>query len=473
MIVKLKNVNKRLKGIMQKPEWFYVALATVGSLGFVFLTPPFQAPDEAAHYIRVQYIANGYILPADSRNINEQSGISRSVEKVITETFSSSDLQGSSAVKYNANHIAIALGEGYSKDRSYRPPMISYSPIPYLPAIPGLVISNALGLSPLVGLYIARLSIAFATIAIMFLAIGRLPQKRYLLAAIGVVPMLLFQQSVVNADGVSYALLALFVAQIIRIYVLTKQHEKITNREWWLLVGLSASIVLCRPLLFLMLPAALILIGNRQSWKWLAISAVSAVIVAAGWASIIAGTSTAAVSGHTPDNVSPAGQIAYLEQQPKKVLRVAWNSYMTEYGDDEVRSVIGIFGSADTLYPLWMVIVFCCVLTIVAVVSFDSVFVSLSTAARVSLGLLGAVYFAAVNAAMYLYFTPTKFAIVYGVQGRYFLPILILFVAIVGKGLIVSKIQREKTRLYTSIALAGLVLLALFTVLQRFYLTTP
>lgn len=72
-----------------------------------------------------------------------------------------------------------------------------------------------------------------------------------------------------------------------------------------------------------------------------------------------------------PENVRSDQQLHNLIEHLKRGLRVLWNSYMTSFGDDEIRGVIGIFGSADTVYPLDIYYTYVFILGVVAVVSFE------------------------------------------------------------------------------------------------------
>ena len=49
------------------PLHLYLLLGTIGSFAFAILTPPFQVPDEVAHYYRAESIASGGV-PTSSRD---------------------------------------------------------------------------------------------------------------------------------------------------------------------------------------------------------------------------------------------------------------------------------------------------------------------------------------------------------------------------------------------------------------------
>lgn len=197
----LDILKSRITLLFSQPHKLYAIIATIGVLGFAFITPPFQGPDEAVHYVRVQYIAHGYLIPTDT----EKNGISlpESIRDTIKLTFFKDDIRGLTAKKYNFNYTKEAIKKPFNSDKRYSPLMVSYNFLTYLPATPGVFLSNLLNLSPVVSLYVARILLALTSVTIVYFAIKLLPSKKYLFMFIALLPMMLFQQSMVGADGVS------------------------------------------------------------------------------------------------------------------------------------------------------------------------------------------------------------------------------------------------------------------------------
>ena len=468
----VKMLLKRGRGIVSRwvaaPEYVYLAIALVSVISFAIITPPFQGPDEEAHYVRTQYIAHGYFIPIDVKN--SPASLPSSLEDTLYLTFFKDDIRGNTNNKYEPSRTSEALLMAFDKDSRYKPAMVTYSPVPYLPAVPGVFLSNLLNLSPLFSMYIARLSLGIVAILLIFYAIKLIPHKKYLFAAVGLIPMLLFQQAVVTADSVSYALLALFVAYILYL----RDTKKITRNQWLLLGLICIGVTLAKPLLYLFLPLVLILIKKQAALKWIAGIAAVCVIVLFGWIVATSSKTETVIASGTPDDIDSKQQLETLISDPKRVLRVAWNSYMTTFGDDEVRGVIGIFGAADTIYPLWMVTTYTFILGLLFSVNFEKKRVQIDRVWKWLAIVLCVGYFVAVNLALYLSYTPVNFDIVYGVQGRYFLPILIVAAAaIFTGGFRIVKDDITKLKYFTVISIAVLILLALLITIQRYYLYTP
>ncbi|MGB4762508.1 MAG: DUF2142 domain-containing protein [Candidatus Saccharimonas sp.] len=464
----LKNLKVRLMEWASTPERVYLTVALVGVVGFVLITPPFQGPDEKSHYIRTQYVANGYILPVDAGRSGAH--LPASIETVVSATYLKDSGDGG-LKKYDIRSTYHALKTPLDADNTYQPPMISYTAVPYLPAVPGVVLSNALGLSPIIAFYVARLSLALFCVLLTYLAIKIVPYKKYLFVGIALTPMLLFQQSVVSADGTSYALLVFFICFVLHL----RGRQNISNKQWLAIAGLCVSITLAKPLVFLFLPLILLLAKKNAAKILIPLITVLCIAVFAGITLYSSHRSEAVVDPNTPASVDSAMQLENIKENPKRFLRVMWNSYMTDYGDEETQGLIGIFGAADTKFPLSMTLIYTIILAYLAATRFkkDDEQKIVPRGLKIMLASLGALYFILVNVAIYLSFTPVNFNIVYGVQGRYFLPLLILAPLFTVPFLTILKKYQQKSLIYICVSLLILILAALFITFQRYYLFTP
>lgn len=463
------GLRKKLKFIVNRPEYAYLAIALTGVIGFVFITPPFQGPDEHTHYNRVQYIANGYFIPVNVEKSN--ASLPYSIDQVAYKTFYNNDIRGSTNKKSDLHDTKDALNVPYSSDVQTKPVMVTYSPIPYLPAVPFVALSNLLNLSPLVSMYLARLALGIVSVLILFLAVRLIPYKKYFFAIVGLIPMMLFQQAVISADSISYALLALFIAYV--LYLRYSVASIPTKKQWIYLGVLCLLITVAKPLIFLFLPLVLLLVKKKHAIRWiLSIAAVCAALLA-GWMLV----SSAAAGAHntidtTPAEANSSQQTQLVMEHPKRFLRVLWNSYMTPYGDDEVRGVLGVFGAADTIYPLWMFTIYAILLGLFAIIS-NNKRIHMPKRWQLLTVSIAVLYFLAVNYALYIGYTPVNFDIIYGVQGRYFLPIVIASIIFCAGGVYVSKREFSKILLNAFVLVFILIILALFITAQRYYLYTP
>jgi uncharacterized membrane protein len=456
-----------VRGWIKRPQNAYLIIATIATGAFVVATPPFQGPDEEAHFVRLLYITEGYLVPVP---VTKDSSVDLpvSVLNTVKLTHFKDDIKGDTNKKYETWRTGQALDLEYDDDKTYKPTMVPYSPIPYLPAVPLVAASNALNASPVVGLYAARFSLAITSVMILWLAIRVIPAKKYFMAAVGLLPMVAFQQAVVTADGVSYALLALFIAFI--LYLKARAAEDITTKHYVILVCLVILIALSKTLLYAFLPLALILWSKQGAKKWLATSAAAAILAIGAWTLATDQLIT------NPPGVDSAAQAGVLIERPLRWARVMWNSYTSPFGDGQVRGIVGSFGAADTVYPMWATVLVLIGLFASAILALDKTQVRLIVPRFIKLLtlLLIAGYFAAVNLAMYLNYSPVGFDIIYGVQGRYFIPLLIVLpLLLLSINARLEKRSTEKARSAILWCSAFALAFAVVIVFQRYYLYTP
>lgn len=466
------KIKKNIQNFFKNPAKAYLAISLIGVIGFVFITPPFQGPDEEVHYIRAQYIAHGYFIPT---NTTGNVGLPDSIDYTLKETFFNNDIRGKSSANYEFWRTKKALKYKLNEvgGKKYNPIMITYNFLTYLPAIPGIALSNLFNLSPLFSLYVARLSLAVSSILLIYFAIKNIPIKKYLLFTIGLIPMMLFQQSVVGTDGLSYAIFILFLAYVVKLYF---QQTEVDKKQWIKLLILCGLIIWSKPLLYVFLPLTIILVKKKNYWRWAA-----GAIILCGMLFVINNmmVSNQKMSYQTignqdgaPLNVDSSKQLSNLISHPKRFPRVLWNSYMTHFGDDEIRGVIGTFGYADVQYPIWMSYVYISIITCSVLIYDQNQKKALPKYWRFLAIILALIHFIGVNLAIYLGYTPFNFEIVYGVQGRYFLPaIAVLLLAFAGGQVVRSDSQKIKS--YILIMSAIMVILAIFITYQRYFLFTP
>jgi uncharacterized membrane protein len=465
----LRRIKVTLSQWITVPEQVYLVIALVSVVGFAFITPPFQGPDEEAHYVRVQYIAHGYFIPVDVNSTD--ASLPLSIANIAKKTFYNDDLRSKTAEKYELYRTKDALKIPLNSTETYKPIMVAYSPIPYLSAAIGVFFANLFSVNPLVSLYIARLLLGITSVVLIFFAIKLIPHKKYLFAAIGLIPMLLFQQSVVTADSVSYALLALFIAFVLHLRQATKG---VTRKQWIILGAISIAITLAKPLVFLFLPLILLL-AKRQNIKWIAGIAVLSIVTLFGWLVLTSPKTDSPIASNASNGANSKQQLDILISHPLRVLRVGWNSYMTPYGDEPIRGTIGVFGAADTYYPLWMSAGYVVLLGVLCATNMET-----KRSKRISgrwklfATVLCIGYFFSINLAIYMGYTPVNYDIVYGVQGRYFLPIFIIAAAVLFvDGFRIRQVDAPKMKRWIVASLIFLVLLALLITYQRYYLYTP
>jgi uncharacterized membrane protein len=234
-------------------------LVTVLGCVYALYTPPFQVPDEPAHFFRTYQLTSGVCreppasaLPADIPALMKQFP---------------NQLNQSEAV----DDLGARLAAAAHRPRDARSVTIpraataaGYSCLTYVPAGAGAALALAFGLPIIDVLFAARLGnvVAFgllATLALLLLPAGLRPFTFLLVA----MPMALAEAGSTGQDAVVNGVSLLFVAYVAHL-AWAPRARPIGPRDTALLIGLAALLGQCK-LNFMLVP--LVLLVPRARWR--------------------------------------------------------------------------------------------------------------------------------------------------------------------------------------------------------------
>lgn len=198
-----------------------------------------HVPDELRHLRRVVQIANLGIV--DGADI--PASIERFARRARPDRGRSRD--GREATSTIAKLRAAALIPLAPESTVYFPGdrAMAYSPVAYLPAVAAVVLGSVVGASPLVLLYLARLSLLAFGAGIFLWSIRRAPALKWPLCFVALLPMASFMRSGVTADTMTTAFAFLLFVVILR---LKEGSGLVSRRELALLTGAGVGLALCK-----------------------------------------------------------------------------------------------------------------------------------------------------------------------------------------------------------------------------------
>ena len=394
---------------------------------FVYVTPPYQGPDETAHFHRVAMIVGGDLLPG-TRDGKTAAELPKSLLRFAERH---ADLQSNLKAKYDYRRMVREIGMGASS----RPrastgfPTQATSPLMYAPALAGVAAGTLLSAISFTDQdpgnwatmqYFARLGNLFAVTLAVALALLYLPRFHAAVTFVALMPMTMFLSSSVQYDSMSViACLGLFVVVVRR----TVFRGDFTRRELALL-AVSAFLlghgkIVYLPLLLAIVPAALAVPWRRG------IAAVGLAVGAAllGRAGSLVFTP---VSGMPGDLV--ARQLEFLLNDLAGIPGLIWRTLAEMHGF-YFRTLFGRFGWLDTAVPPSLLILVWAMF-LLALFN-DSRGPVRPVGAWTRLAILGGLLISLVGILLSLYvlWTPSETGaigtpVVIGVQGRYFIPFL-------------------------------------------------
>jgi hypothetical protein len=328
-----------------------------------------------------------------------------------------------------------------------------YSPVAYLPQAAAALLARALDLGFLPTLYAMRFAGLAVLTAVIACAVAIVPNLAWTFVSIAVLPAALYGRSVISADGSALAAAMLVVAFWLRGIVAP---ERVMPVSQAMVMTINA---LAKPpnLAFILLESRL-LWGPGRRFGLFGLAVAPAIASAALW-TLFSGADTAAwrmveITGQELEGFDPLVKLGHLFSDPLRFPAAVVNAWR-EYGIGELwRQLIGVLGLFDTVllpwaYPAITVLLAGTFLTRLPLPAVDRHRAPV-VAAMTALSYIFAVYLIS-----WLVFTPPGANAVWGVQGRYFIPILPLVAIVIASG-----IRRHPPERLTAAMAVGLAVLS-------------
>ncbi|WP_017721847.1 DUF2142 domain-containing protein [Kamptonema formosum] len=453
--------------ILSSPATAFLAIGLCFGLIFLFLTPPFQVPDEQAHFYRAYQISEGHIVA--QKRAGECAGYTNNFTSemcvggllptsLLTTVRSNKPIRFHPQNKQNPQDIFNLLKLPLEpQDRTFLkfPGSALYSHVPYLPQALAIAVGRLAHASPLALMYAGRLFNLMAWLGLEYLAIRIAPAGKWLLFLICLTPMSLFQAASLSADAVTNGLAHLLIAVFLKSAI--EEDKPVERWDVALIFSLSLLLALSKQLylpfvgMFLWVPVKKF--GNLKTYL-LTLSTLLLICLtgALSWSYAVRHLYA----------FNPAGsQISFILSQPLNFASILLNTLAVR-GYDYLQEFIGKLGWLDTPLPAFHIWSYMAVLVIVAlagsnsnVALTDRAKAQLQTGAKTQLqtgaktqlqtvglkpnykqitGIQKAVAFSifALNSLlmfilMYLSWNPVGALVIEGIQGRYFLPLAPLF----------------------------------------------
>lgn len=432
------------------------ATAFLTALTFVFLTPPFQVPDEVSHYWRARALAIGR-AGGVARDGRVGSSIPHDAKTLVATTWDTLP----EGVRYDRNRLAAA-GRLKAERKPYtfmRIPSVVYTPVPYLPQSLMAVITDALHVRPLIAFYLGRLSLLLFTAIVAIASLRIAGERRWLLLPVICSPMTLYLVASYSGDAITIAVALLMTALIVR--AADRRDEAMSTRELFMLAGAAALLIMCKAYAPLTILAFAIPLGRLRHGRQraMALLLVLALLLPLAVAHHFAAW---ARSQHRDSTVDITLQQRVVTHDPIRYVRVAIGD-LEENGEGYVRAAIGRLGWLDIGLPSWIYWSYGAATVWIAFALIPQT----SALLRVLALLVFVVMAAAIQLSQYLSWTAVGAAHIEGVQGRYFLPVVpLLLIALASRRSALRSAWAEWLPVLAFIAADGVAIAAVY---QRYW----
>ena len=456
---------------MASPPPIYFWLGLVFLLGFVFLTPPFQVADEHVHFLRAYHLTTGTLKATKLDDTQVGAPLPRSIrlaiEDLLIPVMHKPEAKVQSEVIFD--HLGRPLSPGDKIFQNFHNTAL-YPPPAYLPQMAAIGLGRIFGLSALAQFYLARLAAMAVSWWLTYLAIRKIPAGKWTLLAVALMPMTLFQTASSSADALIMAYSLFFLAVV--IHLATKPVE-LSLRGLGLLflltvcVSLGKTAYLPLPLLLLMVPA------NRfppLHNPRLALTAVmiTAILLPFLWTLWVRDIYIQGRRDPTRD-IHPDRQLTWVLEHPIEFFGVLGETIQTQFGFYR-DSLIGYLGWLDTPLPKWSVFTYILALILAVILDRERRAPAFPHGVYWILASVLGSNCLLIFLMLYLSWTDVGGPLIEGIQGRYFIPLLPLFLLLFSTLPTVCPPRWRPTLALLFLTLVMVVYLSSwFAVLNRYY----
>ncbi len=407
------------------PQTIFACIAILFGLASAILTPPLQAPDEPAHWMRCYQLSQSHWL---SPSYGEE--IPRSIVQIIADF---APLQSHPNKKTSRHFILNEFHRPLiERDAQFMPfPNTSlYSIVPYAPQALAMMAGRIAGLPAISLLYLGRFANVFAFALLGWLAIRLSPIIKWPICLILACPMSLFLAGSVSADPITIGISVLAISLVLRCII------TIDRINWPITAGLLAVMIGVAWCKSAYAPLSLMLLaidprkfgGRSRGWTIVLLIILLCFGTCAAWSMMT-----------QPLNVreagdDPARQLHWVIHHPATYSAILCRS-LTHQGISMVYSGIGILGWLDTPMPrafFYLYLILLAGLIFLCDEKHPLQITPRLIAAGVSLGCM-----LLFTTAIYLVWDKIGQTPIIGLQGRYFLPIApLLFLILRRRGIL-------------------------------------
>jgi uncharacterized membrane protein len=425
-----------------RPASIFMFLSLAFGSIIIFANPPLRGPDEIAHFLRIYSYARGELLPVTEINARKGIFVSPGLYnqlyffKTAGEVFAKSAEEGMRYGHIMAEYSRLAnIEDDETEQASMFAPFAGtegYNPVAYIPYIVAAEIGHLLKLDFPAMLLLMRFFGLLAFTAVAAYAITVTPALKWAFVLIAMLPVSLYNRTVLSADGAALS----YAMAITALCFSAATRKSAVGRVWERSIWMTLCVLGKQPQIIFVLVELMVsrLKELPRRWRSLAVVVLPGLILSPLW--VIAVSADIAVwrlleeRNDSFEQFDPLWKLLYMWEHPYHFPLAVWAA-LSGWADRLWQELIGIVGWQDILLPLWTYLVLTILLLLVPIQKLQ---LDGAVRARVvvitGLAVLG--YFVLVYLIFFLVYTPIDTDHVRGVQGRYFviaLPVAAVFIA--------------------------------------------
>ena len=395
-----------------KPEKIFLLIILVVGPLYMFSLPLNQIPDEGTHAGRIYEISTGHLTSKKFDDVTTGRKLDSAIYPVLQNNRN-----------YNDYYEKIDVEESNNKSIYRFNNTALYSFICYIPQVMGILISNIFTDNILIQLLFARLFNFLAYTILLYYAIKLLPMKKELLFLVGLLPLSIQEAVSLSPDSLTISTSALLISFI--FYLRSNKVKVISKKHIAIIAGLSLLISQCK-IVYLPLCLLLFLIPSDKfkSLKQKNIICFSIIfiigIISLIWLKI--------AGSYLPDGVGGIDSSKQLENILSNPIKYLYIIFVT-FNYNTVDYLFETFGGSLSLLNINITKIF----ILINIIMFILISICnykekerISKSIKWFIGILLIGIITLICTSLYLQWTPVNDPLIKGIQGRYFIPLLLL-----------------------------------------------
>lgn len=403
-----------------KIENMFLNFAIPIGISFIVFMLPTYTPDASSHLWRAYEISQGILITKIDENGDSKTTVpeimSINRENVLTKYNVLNKLLNSNDAKDYNNTIEVDS------------PSKGYAFVFFVGYAIGLAIARILSINIFIGLLLARLLNFIIVLLLGYYSIKKIPFGKILLSTYLMIPMMMQQATAFSADSLMNATIILFISYT--LYMAFKK-EKISTKEKIIFLILTIFVGLSKITYIPLIGIALIIAKRRKDMtkKQIIILAILTLIICLGSMAILNICTRGYVNESSQKYLESTGvnsseQLVGIISNPLHYVKVLLNNFKVN-GEYYAFGMIGQYmGWLSITFPITYIIIY--IILLLASIFVENNKEVLYRKEKIWMLILALGMILLVITGLYLEWTGVGSMTVAGVQGRYFLPIIIL-----------------------------------------------
>jgi len=456
------------------PALVFLAIGLVSGLLLVFITPPFQAPDEFNHLRRAYHISEGHpIAVVSDQRVGAEMPLSL---HWVMIPFYDIPFDDQARVEPGLYRQALEI-QLLPEHRSFHDfnNTALMSPLPYLPQAGAIAVGRLARVRPLFLVYAGRLANLLTWLLLVGMAVRVTPVGKWLLVSLALMPMTIFLAASLSYDACTIGISFLATACLLR-HTMTREGT-VRWRDAAVACLLGAALGLSKfayaglMLIWLLIPDTRFRSRRDRVLMTILILAVTTAALI-GWG-LTARTLFLSYDQYNEDyrihqalvhGVDPPAQLQQVLEAPHKFL---WRYWKTVTEERIQNSFVALLGWLDTPFPGWYIYGYLALLFCLAVADGQlSPGIGLRQRLGLTILILGSLVFFGVL--FYCQWSPVGAYRFNGIQGRYFIPLAPLAFLVLHAGNRIRPNRRWMGLTLTLILVAS-QLYMMVTIIRRYH----